>query len=911
MTPARPGAAQKAPSLPQVAKDPGLARLSPIDASEKPAKGASTAAGAVITGISMAKENGVVVVTVSANGPVDYKAFTLSEPRRLVVDFINAGINLPYRELSVDLANLKQIRVSEFDKEGSKTARLVLDLADVKRINHQITAEGSTIRILIPAQDSGAEAPAAEAPQQKKSAPAPKAQAPSAATPASPAQKQVSSPASPGLSKTPPTAKPSPAPATNNPAVKSAAVATTKTAESTPPAKSVSLEKPKPAAKAEPAAAPKAASSEKTAVAKKTEATPAKSAAASKPVAAPKPEGGESKSTPAPKPSPAAASKAPASVKPAAATKAEAPASQKPKPATTEAAGSGKVQSAGSTPAVPKPEAVKAPAASNAAQKPATPPSPTVPAKAPQQLKAELEPTSEHATTQPLRAAKETPPPNLGKSSAVEARPVEVAEAQSAGRFVAPKAAKVESAPAQQVHSAPPQPALSSALMQSQESRFGGTPLTLDLIDVPLVDFFRLMAEEGGINVVMDPQITGSITIKVVKVPWDQILEAALANNGLDKQVEGNLVRIAKKTTLQAEAKQREDLKKATLLAADVETKIKRLNYAKAATFVPALTEQKTVRGTVVVDERTNSLVITDIPGYLDKMLKLIESLDIPQAQVEIEARIVSANRDFARDLGVQFGFVQGNLQRVTLGGPNTFGTIGGTRPAATPTNTFAAGNSSTGRGASEGQSTASAGVSTGTSSQNAGNFNVNLPAGKAFGGLGLSVGNILDTFMLDAAITAGESKGLAKLISQPKVTAQNNSAATITQGLRFPVQIVANNTITVQFQNAALTLIVTPQITYEGNVVLDLHVENNTPDFSRAVNGIPSVRTSESTTRVLVTDGGTTVIGGIIIESDSNSSDRVPGAATLPLIGNLFKRTSVSRSTQEVLFFITPKVMK
>jgi len=449
------------------------------------------------------------------------------------------------------------------------------------------------------------------------------------------------------------------------------------------------------------------------------------------------------------------------------------------------------------------------------------------------------------------------------------------------------------------------------AMTRPQDSSFSGQPLTLDLVDIPLVDFFRLMAEEGGINIVMDPEIRGTISIKVEKVPWDQIFDAAMINNGLDKQIEGNLVRIARKATLQEEARQEEALKKATLLAADLKSSIKRLNYAKASSFVDTLEDQKTVRGTVVVDERTNSLILTDIPSSLEKLTNLVDSLDIAQPQVEIEARIVSATRDFARDLGVQWGFVQGNLQRVTAGGPNTFGTIGGTRPTTTPVSTYAAGNPWTGRGAAEGTASQSAGVSTGNTENDAGNLNVNLPAQLAFGGIGLSVGNIFDTFLLDAAITAGERKGLAKLISQPKVTAQNNSAATITQGLRFPVQIIANNTVTIQFQNAALTLNVTPQITYEENIVLDLKVENNTPDFGRTVNGIPSIRTSESATRVLVSDGGTTVIGGILIDTDSSQEERVPGFASLPVVGHLFRRNFLERSTQEVLFFITPRIIK
>ncbi len=404
-----------------------------------------------------------------------------------------------------------------------------------------------------------------------------------------------------------------------------------------------------------------------------------------------------------------------------------------------------------------------------------------------------------------------------------------------------------------------------------------GHPLTIDLVNFELVDFFRLMAEEGGINIVVDPEVKGTTSIKMSKAPWDEIFEVVLKNNSLDKQIDGNVVRIATKKTIQAEAKQREDLKKAELLAADVDTRVRRLNYSRPETLLAALKEQMSVRGTVVEDKRTSSLVLTDIPSTLDKVMQLIDTLDVPEPQVEIEARIVSSTRDFARDIGIQFGFVQGNLDRVTVGGSNQGG-----------------------------------GATTGPSaSNNTGKFNVNIPSQMPFGGLGLSVGNIFDTFLLDAAITAGESTGQAKLISQPKLTTQNNSPGSITQGLRFPVQVIANNTVTVQFQNAALTLTVTPQITSEGNIVLDLKVENNTPDFAHQVMGIPSIRMSESTTRVLVSDGGTTVIGGILIDNEQTQVDGVPGLASLPIFGNLFKRTSVTHNTQEVLFFITPRIVK
>lgn len=552
------------------------------------------------------------------------------------------------------------------------------------------------------------------------------------------------------------------------------------------------------------------------------------------------------------------------------------------------------------TPAPAVKSAVSQPAPTPAVKSAVAPTAPTAP---------EVKPT-------PV-AAKPSPPPVVKpKPAVVQETPKPAPPAQEtlptvrmakADDFSNPRPLPLEPA---QKNPAPPAPVVKPAVASSP-SRFSGQPLTLDLVEIPLIDFFRLMAEEGGINIVLDPDVKGKISIKGEKMPWDQIFEMALVTNGLDKQIEGNLIRVTRKATLQEEAQQREALKKANLLAADLETRIRRLNYAKADSLSEILADQKTARGTVVVDERTNALILTDIPESIGRMMQLIDTLDTPQPQVEIEARVVSATRDFARDIGIQFGFVDGNLQRVTVGGPNTFGTIGGTRPSATPTSTFVAGNPATGRGAASDDATESAAVSTGTSSQNAGNYNVNLPATKAFGGVGISIGNIFDTFLLDAAITAGESKGLAKLISQPKVTAQNNSPAVITQGLRFPVQIIANNTISVQFQNAALTLTVTPQITYEGNIVLDLKVENNTPDFGRHVNGIPSIRTSESTTRVLVTDGGTTVIGGILIDQESDAQDKVPGLGSLPVIGNLFRRTAVSRSTQEVLFFVTPRIIK
>ena len=431
----------------------------------------------------------------------------------------------------------------------------------------------------------------------------------------------------------------------------------------------------------------------------------------------------------------------------------------------------------------------------------------------------------------------------------------------------------------------------------SSGAPYTGEYITADFVNVPLVDFFRMMSDVSGINIILDPALNGNITgLKVEKVAWDNLFEVVLQNHGLDKKTEGSILRIARKTTLQEEAKQEEELRKANMLAGELVTRVKRLNYAKATELKDLISDQKTARGTVVVDDRTNSIVLTDLPASLDNMFRLIESLDFSQPQVEIETRIVSSTRNFARDIGVQFGFVQGNSQRVTVGGSNAAYLQPG--PANRPM----------------GETTSSSdnpGVSPGLG-DTGGNTNVNLPARSAFGGIGLAVGNIFDTFLLDAAITAGESKGTARLISQPKVVVQNNSPGVITNGMRIPVTVNSDNTITVQFFDAALALTVTPQITYDGNVLLDMVVSNNKADFGFvSMNGVPTIRTSEASTRILVSDGGTTMLAGINVEDDSSNEDRVPGLGSLPILGHLFRRTGSIRDTQEILFFVTPRVLR
>jgi len=267
------------------------------------------------------------------------------------------------------------------------------------------------------------------------------------------------------------------------------------------------------------------------------------------------------------------------------------------------------------------------------------------------------------------------------------------------------------------------------------------------------------------------------------------------------------------------------------------------------------------------VDDRTNTLIITDVPYGVDAVTSLINILDVAEKQVEIEARIIEASTNFSRSLGVQLGFGFGRIEPLK----NTFGDV---------------------------------------ADRVTGQINTVTPAGGQVTGIaGLVVGGLVDTFRLDAVITAAETEGEARILSKPRVTTQNNAEATITQGSQIPVPIQQNFTTTVQFQTAALQLTVTPRVTNVGTILLDIQVENNIPDFARTVLGIPAIQTSEATSQVLVPDGGTTVIGGIYVQQESDSEDRVPGLGKIPLIGNLFKSNSRSKDTREIIFFITARI--
>jgi len=413
--------------------------------------------------------------------------------------------------------------------------------------------------------------------------------------------------------------------------------------------------------------------------------------------------------------------------------------------------------------------------------------------------------------------------------------------------------------------------------------KYTGEPISVNLKDVDLKDFFRLIHEISGLNVVLDPAVKGSLTIVLDEVPWDQALDIVMQNNSLDKQLNGNVLRIATRSTLKNEAETQRDLEKAQAEAIAPVTVTRVLSYAKAASMAPTLKKFLSSRGDILYDDRSNQVIIRDIPSVIPILDNLIRQLDRKSQQVEIEARVVSASRSFALDIGTQLGFAGRTTSgRSFAGGDSAVGTSDVT---TTPPPFY---------------------TSAGTSSLP---LNTNLGAGAPTSGLFL--GHRSPNFAVDFFITAAEAKGVGKLLSKPKITTQNNEKATVKQGTKIPIQTTINNTISVQFIDAVLKLEVTPQITAEGTVFMDVLVENTQIDAGiPRVSGIPALNTESAETKVTVADGGTVVIGGIIISSQRTDIQQVPLVGSLPLIGHLFKRTNVTTQSQELMFFLTPRII-
>jgi type IV pilus assembly protein PilQ len=447
------------------------------------------------------------------------------------------------------------------------------------------------------------------------------------------------------------------------------------------------------------------------------------------------------------------------------------------------------------------------------------------------------------------------------------------------------------------------QPALNLAMMPQaapapaapsggcSANKYSGEPISVNLKDIDLRDFFRLIHDISGLNVVLDPAVRGSLTIVLDDVPWDQALQIVLKNNSLDCELQGNVLRIATTSTMKKEADDRRAQNEAQALAVEMVTINRPLSYAVAKDVVPTLKTFLSARGSIIADERTNALIISDIPTVMPNVDSLIHQLDKKTQEVEIEARVVAASRNFARDIGTQLGFGWGN-SATHIGGAAAVGTS----PIAAPPVPGV--------------------IQIGTTVP-AANTLVQIPLFSNTPAINPNAGfnflNIGQNYRVDAILTAAESRGLLKILSRPRVVTQNNIAALVKQGVRIPTVTAAQlgGPPTVSYTDAFLRLTVKPQITAEGTIFLNVDVENTTADFGHSINGNPTLVTQQATTQVLVTDGGTVVIGGVIQTQSNVTVQQFPLLGSIPVLGNLFKRRSVSTSTQELIFFITPKIIQ
>ncbi len=418
--------------------------------------------------------------------------------------------------------------------------------------------------------------------------------------------------------------------------------------------------------------------------------------------------------------------------------------------------------------------------------------------------------------------------------------------------------------------------------------KYTGEPISVNLKDVDLKDFFRLIHEISGLNVVLDPNVKGTLTIVLDDVPWDQALDIVLKNNDLSRQLEGNVLRIATVDTMRKEAESRRAQIEAEALAVDKVTVTRFLSYAHSKDVVPTVKNFLTQRGDVISDDRTNALIIQDIPSVMPAIDRLLTQLDRKTQEVEIEARVVAATRSFARDIGTQLGFGWGD-GKTAIGGASSVGTSPTTVGGLTPG--YITAGSTTG----------------GSQIPLFSNLPVTSPTS------GLTFVNASNNVRIDAILTMAESRGLLKILSRPRVVTQNNIQALVRQGVRVPIvtQAQLGGPPTVTYVDAFLRLTVVPQITSEGTIFLNVDVENTTPDFGRTVQGNPTLITQQATTQVLVTDGGTVVIGGVIQTQNSVNIQQVPLLGSIPYLGNLFKHTQVSTSNQELIFFITPRIIQ
>ncbi|HEY3234780.1 MAG TPA: type IV pilus secretin PilQ [Polyangiaceae bacterium] len=429
-----------------------------------------------------------------------------------------------------------------------------------------------------------------------------------------------------------------------------------------------------------------------------------------------------------------------------------------------------------------------------------------------------------------------------------------------------------------------------------QAARYTGRRIDLDLKDADIHNVLRLLADVGRVNVVTADNVTGSVSIRMRNVPWDQALDVVLQSKGLGMVRQGNMIRVAPMADLEKERELEVARRQQEVKLAPLETRLIPVSYAEAgdvqARAKPLLSE----RGSIAVDERTNMLIVRDLAGNLNQIEELTRALDTQTPQVLVEARIVEATSRYLRDVGIQWGgdatFSAATANPTGIVFPNAVGVVGGASDANTPT----------------------AGLSPFSNTVANPNFAVNLPAtvGTGSGGaIGLTFGSIDNTINLAVRLSAAESNGILRILSSPRILTLDNREARIAQGTLIPFSQVSAQGVQTTFQEAKLQLLVKPHVTAEGSVSMHVKINRDEPDFNQtSPRGDPTILKREAETDLLVMDGHTAVIGGIFTRNTGRNLDQVPFFGDIPILGLLFQRRRASDTRGELIIFLTPRIV-
>ncbi len=417
-------------------------------------------------------------------------------------------------------------------------------------------------------------------------------------------------------------------------------------------------------------------------------------------------------------------------------------------------------------------------------------------------------------------------------------------------------------------------------------ARYRGRRMSIDLQDADIHTVFRFVAETAELNIVASDDVKGNVTVRLKDVPWDQALASILQSKGLAAQRFGNIIRVAQIETLKAEQQAALEKDKAEKLLEPLEMYVAPLDYADAEEIQDQLKELLSERGTMKFDERSNQLIVKDVRESIAMIRELLKRVDKPNRAVSIEARFVEATSSKVHQLGIQWGT---NIDASGATGyqtgaffPNSVGVSGGlTRAGASQF--YSPGNDS---------------------------LMVDLGTSGTSGALAFSLGSIPGLIDLDARLSALETEGWGRVVSSPRVNVMDNATATVKQGEAIPYESVSNGGTQVQLVDALLEFNITPHVTTDGNVQMTVKIKNNRADFSRTVQGRPAIAKKELETNVLVADGDTAVLGGVYATEESWAQERIPGLGSIPLIGYLFKNSSTSTKQNEMLVFITPRIV-